>query len=113
MVLLVLIILIIVIGIAYVNNEKFAVVSGTVELSNGSGQAIEAYPSGFTKDNCVVISSGCVYRGDGAVGFGFLQGSFGTGAALAENGIAFMAYSPEGIGSTGTYEFKIVLMKID
>lgn len=113
MVMLLLINLIIVSGMAYINESKFAVVTGTIQLENGSGSANVNYPSGFTRENSVVISSGCTYTHTGIIGFGFLQSSFGTGAILAANTIAFNAYSPENVGPSGEYAFKIVLMKIN
>lgn len=113
MVILLLITLIIVIGKAYVNENKFGVVTGNVTLENGAGLARVDYPEGFTKDNCVVISAGCQYASTGVIGFGFVQSTFGTGATLSGNKIAFVANSIDEIGPSGTYPFKVVLMKIN
>ena len=33
-----------------------AIVTGTIEVTNGNGNKAFAYPSGFTQDNCVIVS---------------------------------------------------------
>lgn len=106
------IILVLLIGQKYVNEEKFAILSGDITLQNGAGKTQIDYPEGFTKDNCVVISAGCSYASTGVIGFGFVQSTFGTGAILSNNKIAFVGNSIDGEGPTGNYKFKIALMKI-
>lgn len=97
----------------YVLKNDLVVVTGDVTLTNGSGQATVPYPDGFTKENSVVVTAGCVYlNGSSDYGYGFLQGTFGTGAVLGESVIVFMAHTFTEVGPSGTFPFKIVLMKI-
>lgn len=109
-VILLLIILIIVIGKAYVNEEKFAVLTGNITLTDGAGNVDINYPSGYNKDNCVVISAGINILG---TGMDFLHSnSHYVYVRLKTNNITLYCDKILNSGSNGSKPIKIVLMKI-
>lgn len=92
----------------------FAVLTGSITISNGSGSASVDYPEGFSQSNCVPVAGGTRYSSNlNRIAFGGVQGSFYTGVYLNQSNVGF-SVSPfaNGAGPSGTYEFKIVLMKI-
>lgn len=57
-------------GSAYILKSNIAVVSGIINLNNGNGHINVNYPTGFNKNNCVVISiCGKGFFDDGATDF--------------------------------------------
>lgn len=92
--------------------SNIAVLTGNVTLTNGTGSTNVNYPSGFTKSNCILISSGCQYNSAGWWLFGNGQGIL-SGARMTDSTVTFNVSTVEnGVGPSGTYPFKIVLMKI-
>ena len=97
----------------YITNDKFAVLTGTMSLSNGSGSTTKSYPTGFTKDNCVAIAVGMDIMGNSnsiisytsAVGHLFE-------VRLTSSNISIRCSSVDGVGSSSTKNFTVVLMKI-
>ena len=96
----------------YTTNAKFAVLTGNITMSNGSGSVNMSYPAGFTQNNCVPISYGHTYNSGGWRGFGYIQGAIKTGVRLSTNYVAYNAYD-EGGTISGTFDFTVVLMRID
>lgn len=95
-------------------NNGIAVLSGNITLNNAGGSANVNYPNGFTKDNCVVIACGITYNSAGYRAFGTVQASVSTGARLNSSSITVCCYPVQSsTGSpTGTFNYKLVLMKI-
>lgn len=92
----------------------FAVITGSVTIENGTGSVNVNYPSGFKQNNCVPIAGGTKYSANlNRIAFGGVQGTFYTGVYLNSGNITF-AVSPfeTGVGPSGTYNYKIVLMKV-
>lgn len=113
---LLLIILLIVIGITYINKDRFAVITGNINLNNGEGSVSVDYPNGFNIDNCVPISAGFNFVRDANwLGFGFVQNTFGIGVRLSDTKVTFQVYNTLGGsgGVTASKPYKIVLMKIN
>lgn len=96
-----------------INSGDFAVLSGNITLESTGGSVTINYPNGFTKDNCVVIASGITYNSGGWRAFGTVQAAVSTGARLNLQGITVGCYPLQGSGGpTGTFNYKLVLMKI-
>ena len=95
----------------YTTNDKFAVITGTITLTDGSGSTNFNYPTGYNKNNCVPIAAGTIYTSSGTYGFGFVQSSMGTGVIMADSQISLRVNPINGTGATGTYNCKVVLMK--
>ena len=95
----------------YITNDKFAVITGTITLTDGSGSTKFNYPTGYNKNNCVPIAAGTIYTSSGNYGFGFVQSSMGTGVIMADSQISLRVNPISGTGATGTYNCKVVLMK--
>lgn len=98
----------------YTTNDKFAVLTGNITLEASGGSVSVNYPSGFTKDNCVVIACGITYNSGGWRAFGTVQAAVSTGARLNPSNITVGCYPIQGntSGPTGTFNYKLVLMKI-
>ena len=98
----------------YITNDKFKILTGNIKLTASGGSVNINYPSGFTKDNCVVVSCGVVYNSAGYRAFGTVQASVSTGARLNSSSITVCCYPvQDASGSpTGTFNYKLVLMKI-
>lgn len=94
--------------------SDFAVLTGTITLTNGNGTKTFDYPSGFTQENCVPIAGGTRYSSSlNRIAFGSVQSSLYTGVYLNSSNIALNVDPYEsGVGPSGTYECKVVLMKI-
>ena len=56
-------------GSAFVPQSKFAIVTGTISLSNGEGGNFIDYPNGFNQNNCVAISVGINVSNDGSYSY--------------------------------------------
>lgn len=120
MVILLLIILVIVIGKSYVNEGKFAVVTGSLTVNASSeGNTSINYPSGFSASNSVVISVGLMVGEPSGYNYsGFYRNSgdsfanaFYRRVNLKSDGIKLMIDNPNDASLTAQY--KIVLMKIN
>ena len=111
MAILLLTILVILIGAKAIYKDRFAVLTGPITLSNGSGSVNFNYPTGYNKNNCVPIAAGTIYTSSGHYGFGFVQTSMGTGVIMADSQISLRVNPIGGTGATGTYNCKVVLMK--
>jgi len=108
----------------YKLNGDFAIVTGTIECTNTENYTNKTidYPTGFTKDNCVVVSFGSggqSYNGGYAglsYGFnystttGYLTGAQDRNVFLNSDNITIMYYNPT--PNQITYDYQIVLMKI-
>lgn len=99
--------------------DEYAVLTGEIVMTSGTGSATVDYPTGFTQDNCVVLSygqrvgTGSVYFGYGIKSTDYMSGSLTRNVALTSSNIVINVYNPasEGNGDK-TYTYKIVLMKI-
>lgn len=82
----------------------FVVLTGTIKLTNGEGEAQMSYPTGFNKDNCVVVSASV---------------EINTGNPNTENIFTKLTASVIIIrskyqdGPSATRNYKLVLMKIN
>lgn len=126
-------------GSAYVLKGDYAIMQGSITLNVSTDQQLSSgiyaqtnidldFPTGFNKDNCVVVSFGtrCHLRGE--LGQGFVYGDYENdslglylgnmhkslilGSKEKQNKIKIML---ENISNTGTFvlDYKIVLMKIE
>lgn len=118
-------------GSAFMSRSNFAVITGSMTLSATTEaltyrQTIKDinFPSGFNKDNCVLISAGRQYSGNYGYGYGicdFINAkSTGmlTGTAPfavwlgANSGTNIRIYGYNEATSQKTLNYKLVLMKI-
>lgn len=96
--------------------EDFAVLTGNITLENGSGSVTINYPTGFNQNNCVPIAAGSKYSTNlNRIVFGFNKSSnLCIGASLnSSNIILSVASFRDNVGPSGTYPYKVVLMKVD
>lgn len=112
-------------GSAYILKNNIAVVSANMTLVSGYASAELSYPTGFNKNNCIVISvmtNNILYTDTKfAYGFfptalGYTNGAISKIAILRNEDIAVRIGNPaEGSHSDGssTYEVKVYLMKIN
>lgn len=93
---------------------NITVLTGKITLESSGGSANVNYPTGFTKDNCIVVACGITYNSAGYRAFGTVQASVSTGARLNSSSITVCCYPVQAsTGSpTGTFNYKLVLMKI-
>ena len=98
----------------YTTNDRFIVITGNITLEASGGSVNVDYPSGFTKDNCVVIASGITYNSAGFRAFGTVQATVSTGARLNSNSITVCCYpaSSGQVSPEGTFNYKLVLLKV-
>ena len=94
--------------------NDFAVLTGTITLTNGNGSKTFDYPQGFTQSNCVPIAGGTKYSTSlNRIAFGSVQSSLYTGVYLNSSNIALNVDPYQsGAGPSGTFDCKVVLMKI-
>lgn len=111
-------------GSAYVLKNDYAVITGSLSLKAGErGTKYENFPSGFTKDNCVVVSLGATFS-ESELGYQYGTNTTGSNASNAIQstnvGIGLVGDYANQIGinaiNTSTLDrtllYKIVLMKI-
>lgn len=101
--------------------DDYAVLTGTITMASGTGSTTVNYPTGFTKNNCVVISYGqenadtknSYNFGYGIKSTDYTRGSMTRNVSLKDSNIEISIYNPvvDGEGNK-TYNYKIVLMKI-
>lgn len=92
----------------------YAILTGSITLTNGKGTTDFNYPDGFSQTNCVPISAGTRYSANiDRIAFGSVQSTIYTGVYLSSNKVEFNvdAYN-SGIGPSGTFGCRVVLMKI-
>ena len=95
--------------------NRFAVLTGRITITNGNGSANFDYPEGFNQNNCVPVAGGTKYSSNlNRIVFGSGQSTFYTGVYLNSSNIEFNVDPYEiGVGPSGTFDCKIVLMRID
>lgn len=93
--------------------DNFAVLSGTITVSKGSGTVDISYPEGFTNTNCTVLTVG-VSHGVSTSDILFFGTNLErtTGAILYSSNIRITTSSNDNVGPTGNLKYKLVLMKI-
>ena len=120
----------------YTTKEDFAILTGTLNMITEQGSEYSrgsvdiSYPSGFNKDNCVVISIGLNRNTNTASKYAFgtestegysavkVRGTMGRSVALRSDKMTLYGYFAFGgdltasSASTETYNYVIVLMKI-
>lgn len=102
------------VGSKVIYKDNFAVLTGNISLTNGSGQVNVNYPSGFDSSNCVVVSLGIDIYASGKFSFVGEAGSpLIYEARLVEPYIIVKTKSVENIGTSNTKQYRIVLMKIN
>jgi len=92
-------------------NSKFAVLTGTISVSNAyTAQEQVDYPTGFTKDNCVVISQMLNNMGGANYSSGY-NGSISQQPliSLGDKVAIRLAFDAS---TTASCDYKVVLMKI-
>lgn len=114
-------------GSAYVLKNDFAIITGTITLKPSSDAGniyaqtiwnIE-YPSGFNKDNCVVLSYGGKFAGEGFT-YGYVENASSSVAAVGGSVSRTVTLSSSNIHAQAwnishlekEFSYKIVLMKI-
>lgn len=127
MAILLLIILLIVIGSKVVYKDNFAILTGIIKLNGSSNPGTSYnqtiwninYPEGFNKDNCIVITFGGKFAGEG-FSYGYVENASASVAAVggsvsravALNSTAIRAQAWNISGTEKEFSYKIVLMKI-
>jgi len=108
-----------VIGVNYIKNDKFVQLTGNVSIDaqKASNITIE-YPEGLNVDNCVPVATGIKAS---AIGFNYVGkyddsmdmywGGFKRTLTLGNNNITLRIENPA--TEKSTFNYKIVLMKID
>lgn len=98
-------------------NSKFAVLTGTISLSNAyNGRVNVNYPTGFNESNCVVIANMITGLGSTKYSTGKVrlsnssQGTSNPSVVLSTDNIIIEVVLSE--QSTSDYNYKVVLMKI-
>lgn len=95
------------------NLANVAVATGTVRVSSSSdfGNGNIAYPSGFNKDNCIPISVAIYNSTDPRWDF-FNSLYNNLTVSLYSSTISVTVNAREGYIASGTYNVKVMLMKI-
>lgn len=92
--------------------QRVAVLDGTVNLTNGAGTVANInYPTGFTKENCVVITVAVAVQTANVLDFGYHSACY-TEVRLNASNISLHCNSTGG-GPSGYRNYKIALMRID
>lgn len=91
--------------------SEFAVVQGTISLSNGSGNTTLNYPNGFNKDNCVVLTVAINIYGEKIFSYNSASQMIFEGR-LTDNNISVRCTAIDGVGTSTTKNCKVILMKI-
>lgn len=117
-------------GSAYILKSNYAEITGKIELIGTKGVAEQSgivsnipYPSGFTRNNCIVIAIGFNKDSNAIMTYGFLNaptsindGGIEKKVRLNDNSISLYAQYIWNAGlseaRSETYNYKIVLMKI-
>lgn len=95
-------------------NGNFAVISGRIDLINGSGTINVNYPTGFSNSNSVVTSVAIDIMANNIFSYnGVTSNTTLYEVRATNNKIMLNCKAIDGIGSTSTKNFKIVLMKVD
>lgn len=92
----------------------FYVVNGNVTLSNGSGNTSQvALPSGFTKDNCVVVAVGVAYQLATVLDYGgHSNATFNVRITSSNQYYLNVIVMGSSSGPSGSRPYKIVFMKV-
>lgn len=105
------IILLILIGSSVIYKDNFAILNGKITLSNGSGSTKVNYPTGFTYKNCVALAVGVDIYGEQCFSYN-IAGQMVFEARLTDTIINIKSISIDGIGSSSTKNYRLVLMKL-
>ena len=95
---------------SYKVKGDFAVLDGTISLSNGAGQMNLPYPKGFNKDNCVCISAGLAFQT--AIGYIFNDYPYGSFEVRFKDTEITCIASVTLSGPSNNKPIRIVLMKV-
>lgn len=112
MVILLLIILLIVLGSKVIYKDNFAVITGTISLTNGSGIGYLNYPDGYNYNNCIVISAAVAIYNDSI--FSFYGDDTTTSifsVRLTSDNIRLGVKSIDDVGTSNPKSCMVVLMK--
>lgn len=90
---------------------NIAVLTGTITLSEGSGSIDVTYPSGYTKDNCIAIAMGMDIFNN-TISFYSASSSHIFEVRLKSTNISVRCTSLDGVGTSTTKNYKVVLMKV-
>lgn len=89
---------------------NIVVLTGTMTLSEGSGSIDVNYPPGFTKDNCVAITMGMDIFNN-TISFCSANPHIFE-VRLKPSNIGVRCTSLDGVGTSTTKNYKVVLMKV-
>lgn len=96
----------------YITNNRFIELTGEITLTSAGGSTTLNYPSGYNKDNCVVIACGITYNSQSWRAFGTVQASVSTGVRLNTTNLTVCCYPIQNnVSPSGTFDYKIILMK--
>ena len=105
------------------NKSDFAIVNGSLTLDSGRANGSVNYPSGFTKNNCFVLSFMANNSANSNYGYGYIataagytSGAIGHRVVLTDDNILVGINNPtDGSHDSGTatFNFKILLIKIN
>ena len=94
------------------SQSNIAVITGNISLSNGTGDVTVNYPEGFNYSNCAVISIGIAIYGNNIYDyFSETSSPLLFTARLNQNNIVIKSNALEGVGTSTTKQFKLVIMK--
>ena len=94
------------------SQSNIAVITGNISLSNGTGDVTVNYPKGFNYSNCAVISIGIAIYGNNIYDyFSETSSPLLFTARLNQNNIVIKSNALEGVGTSTTKQFKLVIMK--
>lgn len=98
-------------GNIYINSSNIKHVEGNVILSNGSGNVTVNYPSGFNKNNCIVIATSItgIYSADS---YYSCAGGHVLETRLLDNNISLICATESGVGSNKSVIVTAYLMKV-
>lgn len=105
------IIFLVLIGNKVIYKNDFAVVTGTISLSNGEGTTTLNYPSGFDATNCVAIATGIDIFATNYFTYNCANTmSFST--RFTASNINVVVKNSDSSGTTATKNVQVILMKI-
>ena len=92
---------------------NIVVLTGTINVTKGSGNVTVNYPNGYNNTNCIVLYAGVAQgTSTSVVLLSGVSGDRTVGTILFTSNIRLYTDSLEDVGPTGNLAYKIVLMKI-
>lgn len=92
------------------SNSDITILTGSISLTDGSGNVSINYPTGFNSSNCVPIAM--ALKVANVYSYGYPASSYVLNTRLFDNNIGFNVSSLVSVTGSNTYDYKIVLMKV-